>query len=310
MNRKMLTGLAMLTVFAVSTAWGQAVPHMRTRKLTAMTNTEIENYLKRNNTIFVPVGPVEMLGESPAEAEYVGPLGWSLKMAEKADGLVFPHFVYCYPGGTISSRATFYLSMLDSSEFLLKVTQSLIRQGFRRIFFVSGHGPAEHTIYPVIRELYEKYGVAAMETSTLLKDAQAKAREAGVKTDRMSYGLFQIAGQLEDLPLAGELPPRPPDARPGGRPTPQPGAEPTALNLGMGNIYTDPSEHSGYSEHPSTPEMRAQWAKEGVAQVEQVMKYINLELPLRRMNEQVQIYRNVVIPKFGDLVDFELNKVK
>jgi len=309
-----LSGLALLTVFAASTAWGQTVPHMRTRKLTSMTSAEIEEYLKRNNVIIIPVGPVEMLGESPVESEYVGPLGWSIKMAEKADALVFPHFVYCYPGGTVSSRATFYMSMLESSEFLLKISQSLVRQGFRRFFFVSSHGPAEHTIYPVIRELYEKHGIAAMETSNLLRDAQAKVREAGVKTDKISYGLYQIAGQLEDLPLESELPEasrqQPPQAAPAGRGAAQPTGEPTALNMGMGNIYVDASEHGRSGAHPRTAEIRAQYAKEGVAQVEQVVAQMNFELPLRLMNQQIKTYREVVVPKFGDLVDFDLVNVK
>jgi creatinine amidohydrolase len=313
----MLSGLTLLTVFAASTAWGQTVPHMRTRKLTSMTNVEIEEYLKRNNVIIIPVGPIEMLGESPVEAEYVGPLGWSIKMAEKADALVFPHFVYCYPGGTVSSRATFYMSMLESSEFLLKISQSLVRQGFRRFFFVSGHGPAEHTIYPVVRELYEKYGVPAMETSNLLRDAQTKVREAGGKTDKLSFGLYQIAGQLEDLPLESELPEavrqQPPQAAPagrGGRGGTQPGREPTALNMGMGNIYVDASEHGRSGDHPRTAEIRAQYAKEGVAQVEQVVAQMNFEPPLRLMDQQIKTYREVIRQKYGDLVNFDLVNVK
>lgn len=38
--------------------WGQASLQMRTRILTHMANTEIEQYLKRNDVIFIPVGTV------------------------------------------------------------------------------------------------------------------------------------------------------------------------------------------------------------------------------------------------------------
>jgi len=48
-----------------SSAWAQAVPQMRTRLLTGLTNTEIEQYLKRNDVIFVPVGTVEPHGGLP-----------------------------------------------------------------------------------------------------------------------------------------------------------------------------------------------------------------------------------------------------
>ena len=39
-------------------AWAQAVPHMRTRYFTSLTNPEIEQYLKRNDIIIVPVGTI------------------------------------------------------------------------------------------------------------------------------------------------------------------------------------------------------------------------------------------------------------
>src|SRR2546427_5693832 len=55
-----------------SSAWAQAVPQMRTRLLTGLTNTEIEQYLKRNDVIFVPVGTVEPQGGLPIDCEYVG----------------------------------------------------------------------------------------------------------------------------------------------------------------------------------------------------------------------------------------------
>ena len=311
--KKLLAGLMLLTVFAGATAWGQTVPNMRTRKFTSMTNAEVEEYLKRNNIVIIPVGPIEMHGLMPLEAEYIGPLGWSLKMAEKMDALVFPHFVFLYPGGTTSGRGTFYMSVLESSQLLERVCESLIRQGFRRIFFVSGHGPAEHTTYPVQRELYEKYGVPAMECGTLLSEARDKVSKAGGKMDKTFYGLYQIAGQLEDIPLGVTLP-RPQQQQPpaadaavgqggrGGAPQPADGA--SALRLGMGNIYVYPEEHSWSPDQPLTEELRAQYAKEGVAQVEQVIAQMDFSLALRRMNEQIKTYNEILLPRFKDLLKF------
>ena len=312
--KRLLAGLTLLMVFAAATAWGQTVPKMRTRKFTSMTNAEVEEYLKRNNNIIIPIGPVEMHGLMPLEAEYIGPLGWSLKMAEKADALVFPHFVFDYPGGTTSGRGTFYMSVLESSALLERICESLIRQGFRKFFFVTGHGPALHTTYPVARELYEKYGVPAFDCGVLFSEAQEKVREAGGKTDKTFYGLYQIAGQLEDIPLGVTLPRRqqPPMAPAaaaqgkGGRAgAPQPADGSTALHLGMGNIYVEPEEHSWSPDQPLTEELRAQYAKEGVAQVDQVIAQLDIALALRRMNEQIKIYNEVLIPRFGDLLNFK-----
>ena len=206
------------------------------------------------------------------------------------------------------------MSVLESSQLLERVCESLIRQGFQRIFFVSGHGPAEHTTYPVQRELYEKYGVPAMNCGTLMSEARDKVSKAGGKTDKTFYGLYQIAGQLEDIPLGVTLPRRqqPPMApaaaaqgRGGRGGAPQPADGSTALHLGMGNIYVEPEEHSWSPDQPLTAELRAQYAKEGVAQVDQVIAQLDIALALRRMNEQIKIYNEVLIPRFGDLLNFK-----
>ncbi len=85
MRRIMILSLALSFSAAV---WGQGPPKMRTRILTHMTNTEIEQYLKRNDVIFVPVGTVEPHAEMPIHAEYVGPLAYAIQLAEEGDGLV------------------------------------------------------------------------------------------------------------------------------------------------------------------------------------------------------------------------------
>lgn len=293
------------------------VPEMRTRKLTSMTNQEVEDYLARNNVIIIPCGPIEMHGLMPLEAEYILPLGWAIKMAEKADALVFPHFVFLYPGGTTSGKGTFYMSTLESSQLLMNICKQLVRQGFKRIYFVSGHGPASSTIRPVIRELYDEYGIPAMETSNIVRDASAKVTGP---IDKTFYGLYKIAGQLEDIPLGVVLPgsarpmmPTPPEenAAPRGRgAAAAPAPTPTPLNMGMGNIYSYPSEHSWSPDQPLTEILRAQYAEEGVAQVEKIVANMDFGLSLQMMNDQIKRYNEELIPKFKELLNFKDYKVK
>jgi len=83
---------------------------MRSRNLTSLTNTEIEEYLKRNDIIFIPVGNVEVHDGLPTDCEYVGPLAFAQKMAEEADGLVLPHLTYFFPGGAVVGRGTVYVT--------------------------------------------------------------------------------------------------------------------------------------------------------------------------------------------------------
>ena len=65
--------IVLIFILSASFLWAQPAPPMRTRLLTRLTNTEIEQYLKRNDVIFIPAGTVEPHSEIPLDAEYVGP---------------------------------------------------------------------------------------------------------------------------------------------------------------------------------------------------------------------------------------------
>jgi creatinine amidohydrolase len=98
----MLKGIACALAFAGSVltqtaVWGQSAPQMRTRYFTSLSNVEVEQYLKRNDVIFVPVGTSESFGTMPNDMEYTMAEAYALKMAEEADGLILPHIIYLYP---------------------------------------------------------------------------------------------------------------------------------------------------------------------------------------------------------------------
>ena len=55
---------------------------MRTRFLPKLLNSEVEDYLKENDIIIVPVGTVEMHGGFPLDSETVISEAYALKMAQ------------------------------------------------------------------------------------------------------------------------------------------------------------------------------------------------------------------------------------
>jgi creatinine amidohydrolase len=75
-----------LLIGSVLPALGQ-VAQMRARLLSSLTNIEVEQYLKRNDIIFIPVGTVEAHGGLPLDCEYIGPLAPSLKMLKQSINL-------------------------------------------------------------------------------------------------------------------------------------------------------------------------------------------------------------------------------
>lgn len=129
---------------------------MRTRFLSKLNNYEAEEYLDRNSIIFVPVGTVELSGRMPLDNEYVGPAGFSLAMAEKVDGRVMDSLKYFYCGATTNGRGTVQVSTRAGYDYLKELAYSLMCQGFKEIIFVSGHGPAEMTIVPMIWDFFDE----------------------------------------------------------------------------------------------------------------------------------------------------------
>ena len=79
---------------------------MRTRFFPKLLNSEVEDYLKENDIIIVPVGTGEMHGGFPLDSETVISEAYALKMAQACAGLVLSGLPYFYAGATASGRGT------------------------------------------------------------------------------------------------------------------------------------------------------------------------------------------------------------
>lgn len=184
---------------------------LRSHFLNKLTNVEVEQYLQENDAIIVPVGTVEMHGGFPLDVETVVSEATALKMAEKANCLVLPNLPYFYAGATAAGRGTVEVSVEDGIRYLKSVTRSLLRQGFRRIIFLSLHGPAHMTLSPVVRDLGDESGAPLyyidmmMVMNRYMKDILAKAMSGGGAgmdlINDIFYAGYEIMGRLEDVPL-------------------------------------------------------------------------------------------------------------
>jgi creatinine amidohydrolase len=288
---------------------------MRTRLLTSLTNAEIEEYLQRNDIIFVPVGTVEVHGGLPVDCEYVGPLAWSLKLAEEADGLVLPYLAYFYPGGTAVAKGTVEIMPSEGLAYLKVIARSLLRQGFRRQIYITGHGPSFVTLSPLIREFFDETHCPILYLSTgALGGTSAQGgrggrggrggsaqSQTGPPTERsqsvLMCGAYSIVGRLEDIPvnMSHPMPEHPMDP-----------SLPKLVNLGpsgssgsIGFFFGDPGEHGGVFGS-ITAEQRAAWAKEGVAQIEATVKGSDIKGIVQAMRDHDRFTQEVVLPKYGN----------
>ena len=283
--------LTLCTIGFALICWGQA-PQMRTRMLTSLTNTEIEEYLKRNDVIFIPVGNVEVHGGFPTDCEYVGPLAFAQKMAEEVDGLVLPNLAYFFPGGTVVGKGTVYIKPSEGLPYLKAIARSLLRQGFRRQIYLTSHGPSPQTLSPLIREFFDetKDPILYIEMGGLMRKAHADF-------NKVLFGAYSVVGRLEDIPLnvTQVMPEHPADPSLNKLQGLGPGSG------AIGAYFGDPGEHGGLAK-PITAEQRAQYAKEGVAMIDATVKAADVKGIVQAMRDHDEFTQKVILPKYGNIL--------
>ena len=177
---------------------------MRTRIFGKMLNSEVQEYLKRNDIIIVPVGTTEMHGGFPLECETTISEAFALKMAESCDGLVLTGLPYFYSGATASGRGTIQVTIRQGIDYLGAIARSLLRLGFKRQVYVSFHGPAHMTICPMVRDFYDETGVPILYLDLMMHFGKCRDLFATAGIDaihHMTVGSYQIMGKLEDIPF-------------------------------------------------------------------------------------------------------------
>ena len=175
---------------------------MRTRILGKMINSEVQEYLSRNDIIIVPVGTTEMHGGLPLDCETVLSEAIGLRMAEACDGLVLTGLPYFYSGATASGRGTVQVTVRQSIDYLGAIARSLLRLGFKRQVYLSFHGPAHMTICPMIRDFYDETGVPILYMDCMIH--LGKCKDIFPSFDALNdifVGAYKIMNRIEDVPL-------------------------------------------------------------------------------------------------------------
>lgn len=175
---------------------------MRTRILGKMLNSEVQDYLQRNDIIIVPVGTTEMHGGFPLDSETVISEAYALKMAEACDGLVLTGLPYFYSGATASGRGTVQVSVRQGIDYLGAIARSLLRQGFKRQIYISFHGPAHMTICPMVRDFYDETGVPILYLDMMMQ--MGKNRDVFTSFEvfhDITVGAYKIMNRIDDVPL-------------------------------------------------------------------------------------------------------------
>lgn len=307
--RRALLSLALAGCCTLSLP-AQSGPAMRTRYFTSLTNPEIEQYLKRNDVIFIPVGTVESMGAFPTDLEYAMAEAYAMKMAEEADGLVLPHVIFFYPGVTVTGRGSVYIPQEIGLEYLKAIAHSLLRQGFRRQVYISAHGPSNQFVSALVREFFEetKDPILYIEASRLLRNAQdsgaAPKAASGTNNFRsVGYGAYQILGRLNEIPLSVDAPP------PAEPPLPPPPASMRKLSAlapesGAVGSYEPDAEHAGVRplNTKMTAAERARLGQQGAALIEAAVKAMDVKGVVQALRDEDNYVNRILVPRYRDIL--------
>lgn len=272
---------------------------MRTRIFNKMLAQEVEDYLARGgNTIYVAVGVTEVHGALPIDCETIMPEGFALEMAEQSDGLAMINLPYFFPGGTIISNATVQVSVEDSIKYLKMITRSLIAQGFRKIIYISGHGPATLYIDATCRDIFQetKVHVTHINLMSIMMNFTPKEAQGFEGMNKLMYGCYAKMHQEVFLPVD-------PDAVEIRRPKTDPNSALNRLGAVLQKVGSRPSiyfgsleEHGGGKPFASEEERHAA-CEEGLRLLHDTVAKIPLT-ELQTALDDYAVYVQKVCEKF------------
>ncbi|RDW21422.1 creatinine amidohydrolase [Oceanobacillus arenosus] len=279
---------------------------MRTRFLSKLTNGEVEEYLDRNDLIFVPVGVTETHGALPLDSETVLAEAFALKMAEAADGLVLHNLPYFFAGATPTGRGTVQMTTRDGAAYLDRIAQSLLNQGFRRQVYVTLHGPAYLTISPMIRDFFDRTKAPIlymdlMVTIGTLKDLSFNFFE---KFNDMAIGSYDILGRLEDVPLnvpeSNSVSYDVEKVMKANADNPASLLGKYALQSGAVGYYFDHASDHLYTPQLKTADERNYYAKSGVAAINEIIKGLDVATVVKQLSDLDEYTQNVSMKRYGE----------
>ena len=109
--------------------------------LAEISNRELEQFLERHHTVYIPVGATEQHGpHSPVSTDVLIPREIARRVAERqGDALVAPALPYTLSYPHRGFACEFSLSIETFMATIRDLALSFARAGFRRIVFLNGH---------------------------------------------------------------------------------------------------------------------------------------------------------------------------
>lgn len=278
---------------------------MRTRIYNKLNVKEIEAYInKGGSTIFLPLGVIECHGAYPVDVETVLPQAFAKLLAEKADGLVLTDLPYFYAGGTVISDATIHISIKDGIDYLDKLCTSLVQQGFRHIFFVSGHGPASITIDAFSRDFFEKTGIHPCHLEVFhmvrvafpnasFRDVTVQGTPLRIMLNELMCGAYKVLDIEDALLVDPNAPKAEYDATPVEELVTRFEAALTSFGGVPSRLFSHETQHSNCIQFESV-EARDEVCTRGAEYIQQIIDAVNMDEVMQALDGYQAYVRRVV----------------
>ena len=128
-------------------------------RLYKLTRPEVEEYLKENEVVLLPVGSTEQHGKHMAiDTDAYTAHEISLRVAEKTGVLVAPTVSYGYSPHHMNFKGSVTLTFQTLVNVLKEVCHSLIHHGFNKIVIMNAHGGNTNPIRQALKEIEDETG--------------------------------------------------------------------------------------------------------------------------------------------------------
>lgn len=132
-------------------------------RLHKLTRPEVEEYLKKNDTVLIPVGSTEQHGKHMAvDTDAYTAQEISLRVAEKTGVLVAPVISYGYSPHHMNFAGSVTLTFQTLVNVLKEVSGSLIHHGFKKLVIMNAHGGNTAPIRQALKEIEMETGVRVL----------------------------------------------------------------------------------------------------------------------------------------------------
>lgn len=131
--------------------------------LAKMNYLEVEEYLKKNDTILIPIGSLENHGKHmPLGTDAIIPEELTRLLDLRSDILIAPLIPYGATESLMGFAGTVSIGTEGLIQLLKRVCEQLYRYGFRHFIILNGHGGNRAAIQEVGMYMYRKGAYLAM----------------------------------------------------------------------------------------------------------------------------------------------------